>query len=476
MSLSELNVSEKIHRSDSRFLARVGGTTLLLATIAAVAFLLRFHWLGSWSFWIDEIFTVNRAHDLFGNDLLPDVLTKRGLSLYLIGWSMKLLGTSEWSARLVPAIVGVATVVLIYFPIRRVTNSFVGLVTALLLAISPFHIYYSQNARYVSSLVLFYVLAALFLFLAVEEDRKRFYALSTLFFGLAYWERQYALVFLPTAVGYFVLLYLWPGIKRPQGLNWQKIALYLGASVGVILLLQLIFPVDLGGAEERLVSGGHGPLGHVLAFAYELTIPIVLMAGFSGVILLLVKPTRLALFAALAAAGPLLAVAALSLSATVETRYTIGGIVFVFLLVALALHRLWDNSSREMKALLCIVLLALAGDALMADLWYYDRTNTRWPDWRQTFEVVDTQQESQAIVLSNYPMLGEYYLDTSVQSLESFQPIQTAIDEGINEVWIVTDKQERRIDPMVRSWMTQQTEIVYESSSSTVYRYRRTGS
>lgn len=472
MSLSRLASFETI-KSNSRLTARISSATVLLMAITVLAFILRFHWLGVWSFWVDEIITVTVAGDAFADGLLPVALEKRGLSLYLIGLSMKLFGTSEWSARLVPALIGVATIVIVYFPIRRATNSFVGLVTALLLAVSPFHIYYSQNARYVSTFVLFYVLAGFLLFLAVETDRRRYYVLSTLFFALVLWERLYAIVFFPTAVAYLVLLQLWPAVKRPAGLNWRKIAFYLGANVGVVLLYFVLFPFGPGGAEARLVAGEHGPLGHMLALSYELTIPIVVMAGLSALMLLLIKPTRLTLFAALAAAGPIMAVAALSLSATVETRYMIGSIVFVFLLVALGLHRLWATSTREMKVFVCVVLLALAGDAIMADVWYFDEANTQWPDWRGTFRVVDEGRAPQAVVLSNYPRLGEYYLNERVPTLETFEPIQSALDKDVSEVWIVTDKQERRIDPAVRRWMTQHTEIVYDSPMSTIYRYRR---
>ena len=54
---------------------------------------------------------------------------------------------------------GVATVVVIFFLAREITNEKVGLISAILLAVSPFDIYYSQEARMYAFAVLFVALA-----------------------------------------------------------------------------------------------------------------------------------------------------------------------------------------------------------------------------------------------------------------------------------------------------------------------------
>jgi hypothetical protein len=219
--------------------------------------------------------------------------------------------------------------------------------------------------------------------------------------------------------------------------------------------------------------GQDGPLGHLLHFAYEITIPLAVMALASAIALLLVKPTRIALFAALAAAGPVASIAVLSLFVTVDVRYMIGGLPFVFLLIACAISRLWYAAPNETKVMVGVAALALVGDALLTDLWYYNPQNARWPDWRSAYSTVEEQRATSSIILSNKPQLGRYYLDDEVGNLMSLEPIALAVNEGVEEVWIVADKGQRYIDPRVQQWIKTNTEIVHDAPKFTIYRYRQ---
>ena len=61
-------------------------------------------------------------------------------------WTL-LLGPSPLAVRLLSVLVGTATVPLLYATGRRLLGERGGLLAALLLAISPFHVYYSQEVR-----------------------------------------------------------------------------------------------------------------------------------------------------------------------------------------------------------------------------------------------------------------------------------------------------------------------------------------
>jgi mannosyltransferase len=139
---------------DSQFIERY--QYWCLAAITLLGFVLRFYKLGEWSFGGDEIITIEAASDTFGRSLLPSDIPGRGLSLALIDCTLSLLGTNEWTARLVPALVGIASIPIFYLIARKMFSPAVGLSTALLLAVSPWHIEWSQNARYLTSLVLFF--------------------------------------------------------------------------------------------------------------------------------------------------------------------------------------------------------------------------------------------------------------------------------------------------------------------------------
>ena len=115
---------------------------LLLTLIIATAAALRFYKLGDWSFWGDEIITVRRAMGAPARSL-----SGQNISLLLEYLVLSTLGIREWTARLAPALTGVITIGLIYLPIRRIFGIRVALISILLLALSPWHLYWSQNAR-----------------------------------------------------------------------------------------------------------------------------------------------------------------------------------------------------------------------------------------------------------------------------------------------------------------------------------------
>src|SRR6186997_1221347 len=94
-----------------------------LAVITLFAAALRFYRLGEWSFWIDEIFTINHALSHFSTTelLLKNIPPFRNwipLSVIMDAQVLKLGGINEWSARLTPAIIGILTIPILYLPTR----------------------------------------------------------------------------------------------------------------------------------------------------------------------------------------------------------------------------------------------------------------------------------------------------------------------------------------------------------------------
>ena len=83
----------------------------LLAIITLMAFALRFYKLGEWSFWGDEMYTLRDSQAVFDLDILRGRITNIATYFVLAG-----LETNEWSARLFPALVGVASIPLLFFP------------------------------------------------------------------------------------------------------------------------------------------------------------------------------------------------------------------------------------------------------------------------------------------------------------------------------------------------------------------------
>jgi mannosyltransferase len=137
----------------------VGALTLLGAG-------LRFATIASQSYWLDESTTVHELHLSFGALLHAIRVNETTPPLYFaLAWVWaKLFGTGEAGLRSLSAIAGVATIPLAYLCGRELVSRRSGLVAAALVTISPFMIWYSQEARSYMLLVAF--CAASFLFFA----------------------------------------------------------------------------------------------------------------------------------------------------------------------------------------------------------------------------------------------------------------------------------------------------------------------
>ena len=116
---------------------------LCLLCITGGGALLRMYKLGEWSFWGDEMFTVGGWEDGFNYSPL-----RKSLSSALVQMVIAMKGSNEWNARIVPAIFGILTIPLLYFIVKRLFDTPVAILSALLLALSPWHLYWSQNARF----------------------------------------------------------------------------------------------------------------------------------------------------------------------------------------------------------------------------------------------------------------------------------------------------------------------------------------
>jgi 4-amino-4-deoxy-L-arabinose transferase-like glycosyltransferase len=120
-----------------------------MAGAVLLAALLRFWAIDAKTIWLDEAFSIWVA-DLSLPELLRFVASvDHHPPLYYLlqhGWQVA-LGDSAFAVRSLPALLGVATVPLLYAAGRRLMDGTTALVAALLLAVSPFHVRYGQEAR-----------------------------------------------------------------------------------------------------------------------------------------------------------------------------------------------------------------------------------------------------------------------------------------------------------------------------------------
>ena len=183
---------------------------VLLITLLATA--LRLYQLGVKSFWFDECFTysvtailpLDRAWEAIVEDAFHPPLY-----FLLVRLLLTFAGISEYAARFLSAALGVMTVPVIYQVGRRFGGESVGIVAALLLAVNPFHVWYSQEARTYAPMLLF-SLAAMDRFILLLRGRRAWGSF------IACSAPAYAMFYASTLLIYVQLVCLLPHLRRTR--------------------------------------------------------------------------------------------------------------------------------------------------------------------------------------------------------------------------------------------------------------------
>lgn len=153
---------------------QIPAETWALVAITVIAAVIRIITIDNQSFWQDEALTAYEAHLPFGAMLstVAHVETTPPLYFVLVWCWAHLFGTSEIALRSISTIAGVAVVPIAYIAGRELISRWTGLLAAAFVALNPFLIWYSQEAR--SYMLLAALTAASFLwFVRALADPSR---------------------------------------------------------------------------------------------------------------------------------------------------------------------------------------------------------------------------------------------------------------------------------------------------------------
>lgn len=145
---------------------------------------LRFTGLSRESFWYDEVVTARLLREPFGRLVLDRVAESESTPplYYAVAWAwVRVFGDGEVALRSLSAVVGTATVVVLFLVGRRLAGRVGGLSVGLLAATHPMLVWHSQDARAYALMGLFAALSLLFLVRVLERPELG----ALLAFGLA---------------------------------------------------------------------------------------------------------------------------------------------------------------------------------------------------------------------------------------------------------------------------------------------------
>jgi uncharacterized membrane protein len=153
--------------SSSRHASTLDRAALWL--ILLLAFALRVYRLGAQAIWWDESLSLHRATRDLGTVLANTILIQNVVTtdtlpqcyFIFLHFLVRAFGTSEFALRFFSVIANIATIPLVYALARRWLGHAAALIAALLGALSPFYVWYAQEAR-PYALVLFWSTLAVY--------------------------------------------------------------------------------------------------------------------------------------------------------------------------------------------------------------------------------------------------------------------------------------------------------------------------
>jgi uncharacterized membrane protein len=200
------------------------GVWLLAASVILLALVIRLIGLGAESAWIDEAYSISLARYPIAQILQGTASDQHPPLYYLLLHVWMLFGKSVPYVRLLSAIFGTLNVVQVMAFGWKVAGRWLGIWAAFLLAISPFHVWYSQEVRQYMLLACLTTAATVELWNCINGKRR--WWLYCLFVILAIFTQYFAVFIL---IAHAVIIVLWAYRQR----NPRLVILWIITMVGV---------------------------------------------------------------------------------------------------------------------------------------------------------------------------------------------------------------------------------------------------
>lgn len=399
-----------------------------MAAVVLVAIVLRLEGLTEWSISDDEVHTLRDSLSFSWSNPRPLVYA---LNHYVV---LPLIGLRELGLRVVPFVAGVAAVPAFYLGYRRMGRPREGLVVALLVAVSAWHLFWSQFARYYSLVFLFTGLFGLSLLLWLQERRARWIAAALLTGALATLAHPSAAPVI--GVGLLVIA----GSELP-GRSTRTRRVWLGLATAVIVLGAVRFGPILGAwFELNVATCCHDSFGLLGSFLNWMTAPVFVLGAVGCVEWIRSGGRREGLVVAACAVVPLAGFAALAERIAVSTSYLFGIAPFFLFAAAWLIAGEREKRAERPGWILASAVALAAASANLVGVASHFRDGGRLPYRQATEALVELQGGSPRVVAEGPAYLTFYAPDAKVAVLPHDSTSLDSLVRNRNFEWVLAPR------------------------------------
>jgi uncharacterized membrane protein len=164
---------------------------ILLISILLIGIGIRMLNLGNHELWFDEDLSLNIAQS---TNLFSYTKPNPPLYFLLLSFWIRFMGTSEFALRFLSVVFGIGSVYMCYKIGRLFFDRSTGLMSALIISISPIHIWYSQEARGYTLSVFLIMATAYYFILALKENKLCLWVNFILLLSLSVYTNYFSLL------------------------------------------------------------------------------------------------------------------------------------------------------------------------------------------------------------------------------------------------------------------------------------------
>ena len=437
---------------------------MFAAAVLLLAAFLRFYQLGTESLWNDEGVSLRFASMEETRIVKQSEDDFNYPTYYLIlHYWVALFGDSDFSLRVPSALAGVLAVLAMYKMGSLLFGRATGIMASLILALSPFHIEYSQEARVYNFMSLLALLSFYF-FIKVLNERKLAtqagYVLST---SVLMYSHIYGL-FIVLAQNIYVATKFLGRVLRLRGGSRPALGEWVGLQALLFVLfipglVLLVGWLSIPGRHERisspswdwiydrvLVDYSGSPLLLIVLLAFSLLAAVALVRSGAA--------SKLYLLLCWLLTPVALPIAISSFSTPIfGPRYGIAGSLALYLLTAKGVEAAsdafsrtstrwvpWASKARTVWVIVAATVIVLFG----RELYSYFNTVDK-PQWREVAQYVDAHAHTNDLVLLEGRRVDEELFDryserTDIETerAQSFGTNEGSSIETHESVWVVS--------------------------------------